>query len=111
MIELAERYVDVFRRGKVDEAAAFFTPDVVRVEYETELRGDEITGNMEDFMAGVEIHSVDIDGPFVLGDRFAVRFSLDLTNRATGKSERETKISLYTVADGLIVREEVYRPV
>jgi hypothetical protein len=41
--------------------------------------------------------------PFLDHDRFAVRFAFDQTHRAT-----TVKVSLYTVIEGAITREEVY---
>ena len=41
-------------------------------------------------------------------DQFAVRFAFDQTHLPTGTRGTAVKMSLYTVAEGLIVREEVY---
>lgn len=74
------------------------------------MRGEEITENMQQTMAEEEIHTVEIDDPYAGGDssRFAVRFTFDSTFRSTGERRHYSKISLYTVAGGKLVREEVY---
>lgn len=107
---VASTYVAMCRAGDFSGAIDHFFPDDhVRVE-----DGREVVGNgavherSQDFGAEVDIHSVDIQGPYVGGDRFAVRFSLDTTARATGTRHRTTKLSLYTVDNGRITREEVY---
>jgi hypothetical protein len=51
---------------------------------------------------------VQIDDPLVRGNQFAVRFAFDQTHLPTGNRETAVKMSLYTVADAAIVREEVY---
>jgi uncharacterized protein YbjT (DUF2867 family) len=112
--EVGERYVAAFRAGRPDQAMRWAAPDVVRVAplendgKHVELRGlAEITANAERLNQDVTIHAVDVDGPYVHGDRFAVRFSFDETHEPTGQRFVKTKTSLYTVADGMIIREEV----
>lgn len=112
---VAEEYVALMRAGRLDDLAPLLAPDVVRVApLETggdpvERRGgDEIAANADRLLADVEIHAVDVDDPLLAGDRFAVRFRFDQTHRPTGTRSSTTKLSLYTVAGGLIVREEVF---
>lgn len=113
--EVANAYVDAFQHGRMDEAVRWFADDVIRIApLETggapvERRGlAEITGNSDRLTADVEIHRVDIDGPFLAPGQFAVRFTFDATHRPTGERGSTSKMSLYTVGDGRIVREEVY---
>jgi uncharacterized protein YbjT (DUF2867 family)/ketosteroid isomerase-like protein len=110
--EVAERYVQAFRDGRMDRALRLAAPDIVRVaplEGGAEQRGlDDIMAHSQRLNADLEIHEVTVDGPFVGADRFAVRFAFDETDRTTGRRRTTTKLSLYTVADGAITREEVY---
>lgn len=113
--EVADRYVRAFRAGDLDTALALLSPDVIRVAPieasggPGELHGvQEIMANSGRLNADVQIHSVEIDEPFVRDDRFAVRFAFDQTHLPTGVRETAVKISLYTVTGGAIVREEVY---
>ncbi|OLF11799.1 NAD(P)H-binding protein [Actinophytocola xanthii] len=113
--EVAERYVSAFRGGRLSEAMRWTSADVVRVAplendgKHVELRGhDEVLANAERLNRGLEFHGFDVDGPFVAGDRFAVRFTFDATHTPTGRRTTSTKMSLYTVADGVITREEVF---
>jgi ketosteroid isomerase-like protein len=112
--EVARRYVEAFRAGRMDRALALTDPGLVRVApAETggerkELRGlADIMANAERLTADLDIHAVAVDGPFLGDDRFAVRFTFDQTHRPTGQRTEATKLSLYTVAGGAIVREEV----
>ncbi len=50
-----------------------------------------------------ELHSVDTDGPYIFGDQFAVKFTMDVT--MFGERSQSSEIGLYTVKDGKIVEE------
>lgn len=104
--EVADRYTEAFRQGRMDLATRWYSPGIVRVapiEGGGELRGlPSIMDNAARRNSGPEIRGVTVDGPFVHGNRFAVRFELDRGELT------ETKMSLYTVHNGAISREEVY---
>ena len=88
--EVAEEYLSLCRRGEFDEAMArFFSAD-------------------HGFAGENEIHSFDVEGPFVGGNQFAARFSIDMTSIPTGSRMTIRKLDLYTVDDGTIVRSEIY---
>jgi uncharacterized protein YbjT (DUF2867 family) len=113
--EVAERYVSAFRSGQMDVALRLASAGMVRIApLETngervEVRGlADIMANGEQLTADLVIHHVEVQGPFVGGDQFAVRFTFDQTHTSTGNRTTTTKMSLYTVADGEIVREEVH---
>ena len=112
--EVAQRYVAAFRAGRMDQATRWAAPDVVRVApLETggkhvELRGmPDIMANAERLNRDREIHGVDVDGPYLNADRFAVRFTFDELHKPTGQRTTTTKVSLYTVVAGAITSEEV----
>ncbi|MCA1655962.1 MAG: nuclear transport factor 2 family protein, partial [Pseudonocardiaceae bacterium] len=113
--EVGERYVASYRTYRIDDAMGLLSPDMVRVAplenggERVELHGlGEITANSERLNNDVEIHDVRVDGPFLQGDRFAVRFSFDETYASTGNRVTTAKMCLYTVAGGVITREEVF---
>ena len=64
--------------------------------------------NSERLNRDLQIHGVEVAGPFLEGNRFAVRFSFDQTHTPTGRRHTTAKMCLYTVADGAITREEVF---
>jgi hypothetical protein len=113
---VAEEYVALCRSGAFEEAMArFFAADHIRVESvdmtapPTEMHGvEEMRQRSQEFAAEDEIHGAEIDGPFVGGEMFAVRFSIDSTYRPTGKRTTTRKLDLYTVRHEMIVRSEVY---
>ena len=55
-----------------------------------------------------EVNSVNVEGPFVGEDQFAVRYDFETTAKADGTKMRMTEMALYTVKDGKIVREQFY---
>jgi uncharacterized protein YbjT (DUF2867 family)/ketosteroid isomerase-like protein len=113
--EVADRYVAALSAGRVDEALALTAPDTVRVApletggEEVELKGAQaILENARRLSADIEYLSVDLLGPLLLDNRFAVRFTFDERNTRTGKHHQTTKLSLCTVTSGRITREEVF---
>ena len=55
-----------------------------------------------------EIHSMNVDGPWVGATGFALRYSLDATQKSTGQRQQMEEIAVYTVKNGKIVREEFH---
>jgi uncharacterized protein YbjT (DUF2867 family) len=113
--EVATRYVEALSTGRLDQALALAAPGVVRVApletggEEVELKGsDAILENARRLSTDVEYLSVQLVGPLLLDDRFAIRFTFDQINVRTGERSRTTKLSLCTVAEGQVIREEVF---
>jgi len=57
-----------------------------------------------------EVHDVAVEGPYPNGDRFAVRFTYDITRKQSGQRVKMDEVALYTVKDDKIVREEFFYP-
>ncbi|MDV6034766.1 MAG: nuclear transport factor 2 family protein [Phycisphaera sp. RhM] len=55
-----------------------------------------------------EVHSAELEGPFVNGDSFSVIFDIDTTDRNTGQRWKAKEVAVYEVADGKIVRESFF---
>lgn len=110
--EVAERYIEAFRTGRIDRAIALVAPGATRVaplEYDGTLTGvNEIMANSRQLIADVRILAVNVSDPLVNGDRFAVRFDFEQQWISTGERSRTTKMSLYTVRAGRIAHEEVF---
>ncbi|WP_253696291.1 SnoaL-like domain-containing protein [Bdellovibrio sp. HCB117] len=56
----------------------------------------------------MEVHSMDVSGPYPHGDRFAVHYKLDVSERKSGKRWQMEEVALYTVSNGKIVKEEFF---
>ena len=113
---VASEFMSLCRQGKFEEVMdRLLSADIVRVEpvemtgMPAELRGIEaVKENSRSWAGDNEIHGVEVDGPFVGEGQFAVRFAIDTTSNPTGERTTITKMSLYTVEAGKLVREEVY---
>lgn len=114
--ELADEYVALSRQGRFTDPMMrrLYADDMVRVEPvdpagpPVVMTDAEANANMLRFIAEHEVHGVEIDGPFTGDDRFGIRFAIDTTHRPTGTRATIVKMSLYTVRDAKIIREEVY---
>jgi hypothetical protein len=49
-----------------------------------------------------------VAGPYPNEDRFAVRFTYDITNKPSGQRMTMDEIGLFTVKNGKITREEFF---
>lgn len=111
--ELATAFTDMLKAGNLEDAVQFNSPDIVSIEAMegpmAEVRGTDAVKAKSDWWYGAhEVHSVETFGPFINGDRFALRFYMDVTNRESGQRMQMEEIGLYTVKDGKIVEERFF---
>lgn len=108
----AQKVVDLCNQGKNFEVMeTLYAPNIVSVE----PTGHETTGQQavidksKRWAAGVTIHGEKVLGPFFHGpDRFATQTTFQITRNNTGQRETLEEISVYTVKNDLITREEFY---
>ena len=113
---VAEELVALCRAGRNDDAVdRFYAEEIVSIEavgteqMPAEMRGIEAVRRKNDWWAANnEVHAVDVNGPFVGGDQFAVQFTWDTTFKPTGTRIKNTEMALYVVRDGKIVREQFF---
>ncbi|HEY9038729.1 MAG TPA: nuclear transport factor 2 family protein [Roseovarius sp.] len=68
-----------------------------------------IKAKREDWAATHDIHKLEADGPYVHPPhRFAVRFEVEVTQKATGRQMTLREIAVYSVENNKIVREEFF---
>ncbi|MEM6475330.1 MAG: nuclear transport factor 2 family protein [Pseudomonadota bacterium] len=98
-----------------DEAGyqAYWSDDIVSLEPEggemQRVEGREaLLAKHKWWDENAEMHSTSMTGPYVNGDKFTVRFSMDVT--FMGERAKMDEIGLYTVKDGKIVEEEFFAP-
>ena len=116
VLEIGSMLVDLCRQGKNMEAIeTLYSPDIVSVEpmamsgMERTQRGIEaIKGKNQWWFANHEMHNGEVRGPFPHGDRFAVLFAYDVTQKQTGQQVRMEEVAVYTVDNGKIVKEEFF---
>lgn len=115
-IDVAQKFFALAVAHKDEEALkTLFSPEAVSVEaadmpgLPRELRGlGAIEGKGKWWRENNEVHSAKVEGPYPNGDRFAIRFSFDVTQKASGKRVQMEEVALYTVKDDKIVREEFF---
>jgi ketosteroid isomerase-like protein len=110
----AEAFTALLKEGKHIEAADAFNADDI-VSYEdmdgpmAVCRGrDAVRAKSDWWYAAHEMHGGSSEGPYVHGDQFIVRFTIDVTERATGKRTQMAEMGLYTVRDGKIAEERFF---
>jgi len=112
---IATELVALCQAGKNREAIEkLYSPRIVSVEpfthgpdFPATVEGIEAVRAKNQAWAGSStLHELTVEGPFVSQGQFAVRFTMDVTPKATGERIQATEMALYTVEDGKIVREE-----
>jgi len=115
--EIANRYVSLCKDGQFPQCLELFAKDAVSVEawvppgQERVASGlDAIRKKSEWWYENNEVHRAEVSGPYPNGDRFAVRFVFEVTNKSTNKQMTMDEIGLFTVENGTITREEFFYP-
>jgi hypothetical protein len=111
--DIAEDLVALCREGKFEESGeTYWADDVVSLEPGDDdmartVGKDGARGKGEWWAANHEVHGVVVEGPYVNGDQFIVRFKMDLTPKG---AERITldEVGLYTLKNGLIAEERFF---
>jgi len=55
-----------------------------------------------------EIHGVEINGPFIGEDQFAVHYVFDTTFKPAGQRSKMEEMAMYKVKDGKVVHEHFF---
>jgi ketosteroid isomerase-like protein len=111
--EIAHDLVALCKAGKFDEAGEkYWADDVVSVEAmgdNAELHGKAAARGKGEWWANAhDVHGVEVDGPYVNGDQFTVRFKMDTTFKETGARQRMDEIGVYTLRNGKIAEERFF---
>jgi len=109
--EIAQHFVDLCDEGKFAEAGeTYWADDVVSIEPMGDnpvLRGKAaLRGKAQWWYDNHDVHEVQIEGPYVNGDTFAVMFEMDVTMKSSGDRVEMEEIALYTLRDGKIIEEK-----
>ena len=111
--DVAHDLVALCKAGKFDEAGEkYWADDVLSVEAmgdEREARGKAAVRAKGEWWSGAhEVHSVEVEGPYINGDEFVVRFKMDMTVKETGARQRMDEAGVYTLKNGKIAEERFY---
>lgn len=111
--ELAQAFTQLCKEGKFEEAGKrFWSDDVVSRE---PMEGDmamlkgraAVEKKGEWRYTNHEVHSVKVEGPYMHGDQFVVRFSMDVTPKGGSRMSMD-EMGLYSVKGGKIVEERFF---
>lgn len=112
--EVAAAFAALCKAGDHQGAAAQFNaPDIVSLEAfdgpMARVEGAQAVEAKSAWWYGAhEVHEALTEGPWVNGDQFTLHFTLDVTEKASGKRTRMNEIGLYTVRDGKVVEERFF---
>jgi ketosteroid isomerase-like protein len=111
--EIAATFTNLCKQGEFDAAGTrFWADDVVSREA---MEGDMamVKGRAAVEAKGVwwyannEVHGVKVEGPYVNGDQFVVRFTMDITPKG-GQRMGMDEVGVYTVKGGKITEERFF---
>ena len=108
--EIANGLVALCKEGKFRAAIdAYYGDNIVSQEVDPnapESKGiDAIRAKSDWFEQSMEVHSMAIEGPWINSPQFAVRFTLDATDKGSGHRMNMDEIAVYTVEGEKIVLE------
>lgn len=112
--DVAKEFTQLCNAGKFEQAGdKFWSDDIVSIEPPgagdmARVQGRKaVDAKGKWFYDNHEVHGVKVEGPFVNGDEFALRFEMDMTPK--GKSRiHVTEFGLYKVKDGKVVEEKFF---
>jgi hypothetical protein len=111
---IAKQFFDLCQAGEFEKVEAMWSDNVVSYEAQDmpmkECRGREaVHAKGEWFSSSNDVHSMLCAGPYLNGDQFAIRFTLDFTPKEAG-AERQVveEVGIYTVKNGKIIEERFF---
>jgi ketosteroid isomerase-like protein len=115
-IDVAKRYMELVKEQKNEQCLSeLFAKDAVSVEAGAPPGQDRTSKGVEAirakgkwWMDNHTVHKAEADGPFPHDDRFAVRFTYDVTFKPENKRFTMNEVGLFTVKDGKIAKEEFF---
>lgn len=114
--DVAEGLVGLCKVGQFSEAITrYYADNIVSVEAMAPEGGQRETHGLAAAQAkqqwwneNHDTHSMEIEGPYLNGDQFAVRFHMDVTFKPKAQRMTMTEVALYTVADDNIIHERFF---
>lgn len=111
--EVAHGLVGLCRSGKFEEATKqHYAEEIVSVEAAGDpAESHGLAAVLEKgkwWAENHEVHGAEVEGPFINGDQFVVRFKLDVTPKATGQRAVFDEVGVYTVKDDKVVHERFF---
>jgi hypothetical protein len=115
-LEVGQKYVAMCKQGKFDECiSALFAPNAVSVEAMAAPGTERTSKGVEAIRAKGKwwadnhtVHKAEVSGPYPHDNRFAVRFTFEVTDKPSGKRTTMDEVGLFTVENDKITREEFF---
>jgi hypothetical protein len=111
--EVAQSFTTLCRAGKFSEAGQrYWSEGIVSVEpmsgEMSRMQGREaVRGKGKQWAENNQVHRAQVEGPFVNGDEFAIRFEFEVTPKGKPRTTMR-EIGLYKVKDGKVIEERFY---
>lgn len=111
--ELAEQVAAMLTQGRFEEVQTdYWADDILVVEPMdgpmARLQGwDQIKPKIDWWNANHEVHGVEVEGPFVHGDQFALLMTIDFTTKDQPRT-KNAEVILYKTAGGKITEEHYF---
>jgi len=109
---IAHQVVELCNQGRNFEVMEnLYDPNIASVEPtgQATVGKQPVIEKSRRWAEGVKIHSESVIGPFFHGnDRFATKTIFEITRKDTGRRESLEEITIYTVKNGLITKEEFF---
>ena len=111
--EVAKSFTELCRTGKMREAGhKYWSDGVISLEpmqgEMARLEGRKaVDAKGQWWEDNNQVHSVKVDGPYINGDEFTVRFSMDVTPKGKSRTHME-EVALYTVKNDKVVEEKFF---
>jgi ketosteroid isomerase-like protein len=111
--DIAQDLVSLCKQGKFDEAGEkYWADDVLSVEAmgdAPEARGKAaVRAKGEWWNNTFRVDDLKVEGPYVNGESFIVRFEMSTTNKESGEKASMDETALYRVKDGKIAEERFF---
>lgn len=114
--DVANGLVALWKAGKFRESGVqYWADDVVSVEaggppgMDPVSRGKSaVEGKSDWWENNHDVHGVEVEGPYVNGDQFIVRFKMDVTSKQNGQRFTMDETALYTIKGGKIAEERFF---
>ena len=114
--DVATDLVALCKGGKFDESGErYWADDVVSIEamsppgMDPVSRGKEaVRAKGEWWISNFEVHQVDVEGPYINGDQFILRFKMDVTNKESKQRMIMDETALYTIKNNKIAEERFF---
>jgi hypothetical protein len=110
---IAKDLVQLCSAGKFQDAGEkYWADDVVSIESmgdEREAHGKAAVRAKGEWWSGKhEVHDLKVEGPYLNGDAFAVRFIMDFSDKDSGQRMNMDELAVYRVKDGKIAEERFF---